>query len=346
MKFYSLTVNDIINETLDAKSIIFKPRDEDITLFKYQSGQYLTFRIPLQGTTNLERCYSLSSTPIIESELKVTVKRINNGLVSNWFHDILQVGDVIDVAKPKGRFILQPATNPILFFAAGSGITPVISIIKNTLNTTNRLIYLIYANQNQESIIFHEEIQRLSEKYKYQFTCHYHISSVLGRLTEDIILDFINLAYDAHLYICGPESFMNFIKEVSVRNNFNENNIFLEYFNSPDITEDDENANTSKSKTIVAPKGISKFTITLDENICEVPYKHGSTLLESILSAGFDPSYLCKEAHCGSCMAVRKSGEVAMKKTTSLSKRDLSRDYILLCQAIPLSKDVWVDCDS
>lgn len=342
MKFYPLTVRGVIDETHNARSFLLEPRPEHTALFEYKSGQFLTFRVPWEGT-HLERCYSLSNAPTTEPDIKVTVKRVDGGPVSNWFNDELKPGDVVDTAPPSGRFILRSTQAPMLLFAGGSGITPVISLIKSALYTASRSIRLLYANRNRDSIIFHREIQQLCTEFSHRFDCQHHLDEESGLLGARVVDTFLrSVGTDTHVYICGPEPFMNTVETVVDQRCIDTDNVFIERFT---ISEDEGTEVEPAVVTITAPADVTMFRATLDGKVHEVPYANDQTLLECMLSAGLDPLYSCQDAHCGTCMVIKKNGDVAMRKTRVLSKRDMSRGYILLCQAIPQSKDVWVDCD-
>ena len=341
MNFYPLTVREVIDETVQARSFRLRPAGEHAPLFGYRPGQFLTFRIP-QGDGHIERCYSLSSAPSSDADLKVTVKRVRDGFGSNWFNDVPKPGDAIEVAPPSGRFVLRSRDRQPVLFAGGSGITPVISLIKQALHETALAPRLFYANTDTDQIIFRRELDDLCARFPGRLDCHHHIDAQSGLADARRIRDFVGGRLDCDFFICGPAPFMDLTEDVLSGLGVGDRHVFIERFTMP---EDGEAA----EDTVLPAEGssaVESFRATIDGADHEVPYLAGKTLLRSMLSRGLDPVYSCEDAHCGSCMVIRKSGEVAMRKSTVLSKRDKERGYILLCQAEPLSDDVWVDCDA
>ena len=155
--FHPLRVARVIAETADASSFVLEVPDELTPLFAYQAGQFCTFRVRIDDRVLL-RCYSMSSSPAVDPELKVTVKRTPGGVVSNWMNDQLTEGDTVEVTRPAGVFRLGPGPGDVVAFSAGSGITPVLSLIKTTLATTTRPVRLLYANQSRDAVIFASEL--------------------------------------------------------------------------------------------------------------------------------------------------------------------------------------------
>ena len=341
MRFYPLTISQIVDETVSARSFQLRPTPEHAPLFAYRPGQFLTFRIPLQDR-RIERCYSLSSSPASDAELKVTVKRVGGGDGSNWFNDVPNPGDVIEVAPPSGRFVLRnPDRSPVLF-AGGSGITPVISLIKQALHETTLSPRLFYANTDCDQIIFRDELQELCRQFPGRFECRHHLDSQSGWANAGTIASFTGRDIECDYFICGPAPFMDLTEEVLEGLGVDARHVFIERFtvtDDPDIAGDE-------TVSVAADSSVATFRATLDGEEHEVPYRAGDTLLDCMLNQGLDPVHSCKDAHCGSCMVICRNGDVAMHKSTVLSKRDKERGYILLCQAVPLSDDVWVDCDA
>ena len=340
MTFYPLTISRIVKETPQARSFRLSPSAEHAPLFSYRSGQFLTFRIPCAGGP-VERCYSLSSAPACDAEMQVTVKRVRGGPGSNWFNDVPQPGDVIEATPPSGRFVLRSRDRPPVLFAGGSGITPVISLIKQALHETALSPRLFYANTDHDQIIFRRELDELRARFPGRLECRHHLDSQSGLADAGVIGDFVGDRLDCDFFICGPAPFMDLTVDALDASGVAERHVFIERFTMPE-----DSGSGADTAVPAAAGGIRSFRATLDGEDHEVPYAAGETLLECMLSEGLDAVYSCKDAHCGSCMVIRKSGEVAMHKSTVLSRRDKERGYILLCQAVPQSPDVWVDCDA
>ena len=341
MNFYPLTISQIVDETANARSFRLRPSDGHSALFAYKPGQFLTFRIPAPGR-GIERCYSLSSAPVCDSELKVTVKRVKDGVGSNWFNDVPKPGDTIEVAPPSGRFVLRSRERQPVLFAGGSGITPVISLIKQALHETALSPRLFYANTDYDQIIFRRELDELCARFPGRLECRHHLDSQSGLADAGTIRDFVGRPQDCDFFICGPAPFMDLTEEVLSGLGVGDRHVFIERFTMPDDGESDPDTEIPAT----GDSGVDSFRATLDGVEHHVPYRAGETLLRCMLSEGLDPVYSCEDAHCGSCMVIRKAGEVAMHKSTVLSRRDKERGYILLCQAVPQSRDVWVDCDA
>ncbi len=340
MDFYPLTVTGVVDETARARSFRLSPAAGHAPLFAYKPGQFLTFRIP-RGGGHVERCYSLSSAPACDAELKVTVKRVGDGFGSNWFNDVPKPGDTVEAAPPSGRFVLRSRERQPVLFAGGSGITPVISLIKQALHETSLAPRLFYANTDVDQIIFRRELDALGARFPGRLECHHHVDAQSGLADAGSIRDFIGGRLDRDFFICGPAPFMELTEDVLGGLGVGDRHVFIERFTMP---EDGESG--ADTEIAAGGSGVESFRATLDGEEHEVPYRAGETLLRCMLSQGLDAVYSCEDAHCGSCMVVRKSGEVAMRKSTVLSKRDRERGYILLCQAEPRSADVWVDCDA
>ena len=341
MNFYPLTIIEVIDETAQARSFRLRPAAGHAPLFAYRPGQFLTFRIPCESG-HIERCYSLSSAPVSEADLKVTVKRVSGGIGSNWFNDVPKPGDQIEVAPPSGRFVLRSLERRPVLFAGGSGITPVISLIKQALHETELSPRLFYANTDYDQIIFRRALDDLCARFPGRLECHHHIDAQSGLANADLIRDFIGGRADCDYFICGPAPFMDLTEDVLSSLGVGDRHVFIERFTMPE----DGDLAAGETVPIAGDSDVESFRATIDGEEHEVPYVAGETLLRCMLSQGLDPVYSCEDAHCGSCMVIRKTGEVAMHKSTVLSRRDKERGYILLCQAVPQSPDVWVDCDS
>ena len=339
MNFYPLTISAVVEETAQARSFGLRPAGEHAPLFAYRPGQFLTFRIPAPGGP-VERCYSLSSAPACDAGMKVTVKRVGGGIGSNWFNDVPKPGDTVETAPPSGRFVLRSRERQPVLFAGGSGITPVISLIKQALYETALAPRLFYANTDVDQVIFRRELDDLSARFPGRLDCRHHIDAHSGLADAGLIRDFVGGRLDGDFFICGPAPFMDLTEDVLAGLGVGDRQVFIERFTMPEDGEGEAEAD------IPAAVAVDSFRATIDGAEHEVPYRAGETLLRCMLARGLDPVFSCEDAHCGSCMVIRKSGEVAMHKSTVLSKRDKERGYILLCQAVPQSPDVWVDCDA
>ena len=338
--FYPLTISEVVDETAHARSFKLRSAGEHARLFAYKPGQFLTFRIP-RGDGHIERCYSLSSAPCCDDALKVTVKRVEHGFGSNWFNDVPGPGDVLEVAPPSGRFVLRRRDRPMILFAGGSGITPVISLIKQALYETALSSHLLYANTDHDQVIFRRELDTLAARFPGRLSCRHHLDAEAGLVDARLIADFVGDRRECDFFICGPGPFLDLAVDVLCGLGIDDRHVFIERFTMPD----DDGAIDAPTPAD-ASGTVPGFRATIDGADHEVPYSAGNTLLDCMLAQGLDPVHSCKDAHCGSCMVIRKSGEVTMHKSTVLSRRDKERGYILLCQSVPQTPDVWVDCDA
>jgi len=337
MNFYPLVVSDINEETSQAKSFTFKVEDKYRSLFNYQPGQFLSLRLPYDDDY-LDRCYSLSSCPSVDNELKITVKRVNDGRASNLLNDNISIGDIIDIAPPSGRFIPTTNQSPLTLFAGGSGITPIISIIKHTLSETDLTVRLFYANSTQDQVIFQQSLVELSLRYPKRFYCHHHISAEQGRVDETTIKQFVAENTQQDFYICGPGPFMDLTEKSLQALGVANQTIYIERF----IADTESTLDIEPQ----ASSDVESFTAILDDEQHTVPYLSGKTLLESMLAHDLKPAYFCQKARCGMCMVTKTMGDVVMRNSDILSKTDREQGKILLCQSLPLSNDILVNCDA
>ena len=202
-QYHSLTIADVIDETADTRSFVLDIPSTFEEVFTYAAGQFCTFRATIDRE-KVVRCYSMSSSPDVGDRFTTTVKRVPAGRMSNWMNDALAIGDTIDVLRPSGLFVLHAHDTPIVAFAGGSGVTPVISILKSALATTNRPITLVYANRSADAVIFAGELERLASEFADRLSVHHHLDSEGGFLDAAQCAAFVGDRSDADFYICGP----------------------------------------------------------------------------------------------------------------------------------------------
>ncbi len=343
VEFHELTIAEVVEETHDARSFVLSipPGLED--RFHYAAGQFLTFRIPW-ADFRITRCYSLASSPESDEPPKVTVKRVEDGRVSNWFNEQLKAGDRIAVRPPAGAFVLHPSERPLCMFAGGSGITPIISLIKTALHTTQRQIHLIYANRDERSIIFRAELDALLRAHPDRLEVHHHLDEESGFLSVHGIQDLVDGWDDSDFYICGPGPYMDAVEQALEGRGIERRNISIERFVS--ALDPDRRTESTPPPQIPADAEIPvSFKLTLDDETHEVPYHEGKTLLECAKAAGIEAPFSCEEGYCSCCMAMLKSGKAAMAINDALSEKDVNAGYVLTCQARPLTAEIWIDYD-
>lgn len=356
LHFHKLRVKEIRKETDDCVSISFDIPSGLKDLFLFEQGQNITLRRDLNGEET-RRSYSICTSPF-ENELRVAVKRVEGGLFSGFAHSDLHTGDEIEVLPPTGKFNtkLNPAnTKKYLAFAAGSGITPVISIIKTTLQTEPGSSFtLVYGNRSRHSIIFFEELEALKNKYLHRFNLIYILSREgtdtpvnagridVNKLTE--LSKLINYQLMDEIFICGPEEMIFAVKDFMEKEKIDEGKIHFELFTTPG-----QKKNTMFnlfSKKTKAP-GKSLVTIKQDGRTMDFELAPDSedTILDTALKLGADLPYSCRGGVCCTCKARLLEGQVEMDMNWGLEKEEVEQGYILTCQSHPRTPKVVVDFD-
>jgi 3-ketosteroid 9alpha-monooxygenase subunit B len=339
--FHELRVARIVQETPDARSFVLDVPPSLRELFRYEAGHFLTFQVRL-GETTLARCYSLSSAPLCDAELQFTVKRVAAGRVSNWFHDQLAEGDALRVLPPAGGFVLRKESNrPLALFGGGSGITPVISILKTALATTPRRAKLVYANRDADSIIFRDALSALAARHPERLGLVHHLDAESGFLDPERVRREIAGLEDAEFYLCGPGPFMELVERVLRDEGVPSDRIFIERFEFAAPAE----ADATEASSAGAADAPATITVHLDGATHEIPYAAGDTLLQTARRAGLCPPSACEDGYCGCCMATLLRGEVAMAHCHALDDDDRARRMILTCQARPTSGAIEVRWD-
>ncbi|KUI21943.1 3-ketosteroid-9-alpha-hydroxylase [Mycobacterium sp. GA-1285] len=342
-----LELADVVTETDDARSLVFSvpsgPDDPDIPAerLRYAPGQFLTLRVPSDRTGSVARCYSLCSSPFTDDRLTVTVKRTADGYASNWLCDHAHPGMKIHVLAPSGTFVPKTLDTDFLLLAAGSGITPMMSICKSALAEGSGKVVLVYANRDEKSVIFGSALRELSEKYPERLVVVHWLETVQG-LPSAAALAALTAPYTSHdAYICGPGPFMAAAEEAVKGVGIPAERVHIEVFKSLDsdpfaavvIEEDDSD------------EGPATAIVTLDGETHEVRWPRNAKLLDVLLDKGLDAPFSCREGHCGACAVLKKSGEVEMDVNDVLEQSDLDEGLILGCQALPRSDSVEVTYD-
>jgi ring-1,2-phenylacetyl-CoA epoxidase subunit PaaE len=354
--FHSLKVKDLQRETADAVSVEFDIPDNLKDAFQFKQGQSLTMRIILDGE-EVRRTYSICSSPL-DNEWRVAIKRQEAGLFSGFANTQLKKGDLLEVMQPVGTF--YTALDPLqkknyIAFAAGSGITPVLSIIKTTLRTEPRSAFtLVYGNRNKNSIIFKEALEAIKDKYMDRF----RLINVLSRERTDaeinsgridrekcdaLFAKLIDISTCDEFFICGPESMIFTIKEYLQSRQVEDNKIHFELFTTP-------GQDIQRKKKIQEPKddqgGKSRVTVKLDGISFDFDLGfNGLPILDAALREGADLPYACKGGVCCTCKAKLLEGEVEMDVHWGLEEAELKQGFILTCQSHPTTEKVVIDFD-
>jgi ferredoxin-NADP reductase len=325
--FHETRITRVIQENRDTRTYVLDAP------FRYQAGQFVTFRVG--GTL---RSYSMSSSPDTDTELMTTVKRVPGGLVSNWLHDNLAAGDVVEVTAPAGAFCLRESAAPLVAFAGGSGITPIISLAKSALATTGRRVRILAANRDADSVIFRAALDDLAERYPGRLEVRHHLDVVSGFVGKAEVLDFAGTDADADFYLCGPAPFMELIERVLRARGAAPGQIFLERFTTE---EEPVAAGSAAARTTAADAG-GTITIICGGKRATVARTPGITLLQSARRAGLSPPFSCEAGNCATCIGRVTAGEVKMRTNNALDDDEIADGWTLTCQSDPVTADVTV----
>ncbi|HEY5855185.1 MAG TPA: ferredoxin--NADP reductase [Aldersonia sp.] len=325
--FQRATVTRIVKESADARTYVLAPHGGGLS---YRAGQFCTFRVRVDGR-DLFRSYSMSSAPETDDELMTTVKRVPGGAVSNWLHDNLVEGDDVEVTQPAGRFCLRPSDTPLLGFSGGSGITPMLSLAKSALATTDRTVRLLCADRDEASTIFDEQLGDLVARYPQRFAVVRHLDAVSGLLDTGAIRDFVGADGAADSYVCGPAAFMAMV-EAAVPG---PGRAFSERFGGEAVA-------PAAPVPEPAPASGGTVTIRLGNKKASVPLHPNETLLESARRAGLTPPFSCEAGNCATCIATVTDGGATMRVNDALSDDEIAEGYVLTCQAVPDTPSISV----
>ncbi len=339
-----LTVKEIIHETEDSVSVILK-NNRFFNKIKYKAGQFLTVKIPIKNKIE-KRAYSFSSSPFSDKFLRITVKKVKEGLVSNYICNSLKVGEKIEIEKPSGSFYIEPeknATYKYVFFAGGSGITPIFSIIKTVLEKEPlSTILLLYANRDEQSIIFKKYLEDLTQLYPQNFSVEHILEKNIADLpnyhqdllNEELVTEILskhNIHYtDGKYMMCGPQGFMDKAKEILADNGITRDKIKLEAFKANFVS-------SSDSKDL-----LSDVTIYLDGKKHTLAIPGDKTILQAALTNNVLLPYSCRSGMCSSCKAKCVTGEVRMIDGHLLSEDEMVEGNILTCISFPKSRNVGI----
>lgn len=347
-QFHELTIKNILKVTDKSVSISFDVPEHLKNIFSFKSGQYITLKTLIKGN-EVRRDYSICSSPK-SGELTVAVKEVTEGTFSSYANNQLKEGDILEVAPPKGRFVFEPndkKTKNIAAFAAGSGITPVLSIIKCALEEeVHSKVILVYGNKTTKDTMFLNELLELQHQYKDRFTIKFVFSqaqeenALFGRIEKSTVNfvvknEYKHITIDA-FYLCGPEAMIHTVKNVLTEHQIEESAIFFELFKA---------AKPSEITEQVVNTGKTSITILVDdgENTFEMSQKQ--TILEAALDQDLDVPYSCQGGICSSCLARISGGTATMRQNNILTDAEVDEGLILTCQAHPTSAMIRVDYD-
>jgi ring-1,2-phenylacetyl-CoA epoxidase subunit PaaE len=360
-KFHNLPVSNITPEAAGAVAITFQVPEDLRSGFNFKAGQFLTLRASIDGN-DVRRSYSISSSQNSYTQngtLEVGIRPVQGGVFSNWAATQLKVGDVLRVMPADGRFIVQrPRAIHRVGFAAGSGITPILSILSSTLEEqTESKFTLVYGNRRMDSVMFNEALQDLKDRYPNRLTLIHVLSRqaqevplLEGRIDEAKVKEIVSRLLPAasmdEVFICGPEAMIEATEKALLDVGVPERNIRTERFTSPTL----EAMPAEARKQVVLghaleSKGEVALTIVLDGKKHQMQMSSSDKILDVALAAGLDLPYSCRGGVCCTCRAKVMQGSVEMEKNFTLEKWEAEQGFVLSCQAKPTSKEVVMSFD-
>lgn len=354
--FHPLLIKEIRKETPECVSVVFEIPENLKKSFQFKQGQSLTMRKSI-GNEEVRRTYSICSSPL-DNEIRVAIKKVDGGLFSSFANEDLKKGDTLEVMEPVGKFYtdLQPGQKKnYLAFAAGSGITPVLSLIKTTLATeTSSIFTLVYGNRSRASIIFFEELEGIKNKYLQRFNFINILSRErtdapvnYGRINMDKLLELSKLIdYEKmdETFICGPEEMIFSIKAFLEQKGIDKKKIHFELFTTPGERKPEVRSRKSESTSTTGNK--SRISVKLDGRSFDFDLGFDEDpILDAALKQGADLPYACKGGVCCTCKARLIEGEVEMEVHWGLEEEEIQQGYILTCQSHPKTAKVVVDFD-
>jgi 3-ketosteroid 9alpha-monooxygenase subunit B len=336
--FHLLRVDRVVRETRDAVSLVLAVPAELADTFTYRSGQFCNFRVQIDDRPEM-RCYSMSSSPALGEAMAVTVKRVPGGAVSNWINDHLGAGDLVEISPPSGFFQLTDTSGDLVAFAAGSGITPVFSLVKAALATTGRTVRLHYANRDPASVIFDAALGELQRRYPQRLALVHSYDVEDGLLTSETVIAFATTAAPSgEFYICGPAPYMEIVERGLGTLDVEAARIHIERFTQPDLPPAGPN---------LAPETVNgtRVTIELDGRTDTTDHRRGTTILQTARQMGMSPPSSCESGSCATCMARLVGGSVSMYVNNALTPEEVEDGWILTCQSVPTAPEVHVVYD-
>ncbi|MEM7187097.1 MAG: ferredoxin--NADP reductase [Bacteroidota bacterium] len=344
--FHSLVISEIKQETPNAVSIELEIPQELAKTFQFKAGQYITFKHTIRDT-EVRRAYSICCAPGDET-IRVGVKKVKDGTFSVFANDELKVGDTLAVMPPEGNFVFEPNVsnqNTYAAFAAGSGITPVLSIIKDALEREPQSNFvLVYGNQSQAETMFHEELESLKDRYNDRFKIEYIYSrtkeynAMQGRIDRSVVNYLLKNKYAETefetFYLCGPEVMIQTVTETLEERGVSKDVILFELFTS-----------SEDGSLTEVHEGNTKVTVTLDDETDSFVMSQKKCVLDAALDHGLDAPFSCQGGICSTCIARVTKGEVEMRKNQILTDSELAEGLILACQAHPTTAELVIDFD-
>jgi 3-ketosteroid 9alpha-monooxygenase subunit B len=334
-----LRVVDVVRETDNARSLVLTP-EADESIPEYSPGQFLTFRLPAPDGGTLARSYSLSSAPS-SGELAVTVKQVRGGPGSTWMCERVRVGDVLEALRPAGTFTPRDLDDDLLLLAAGSGITPIMSIIQAGLESGHGRLMLVYANVDESAVIFATRLAELARRHPGRLVVVHWLESLQGLPDPDGLAALLRPYHEREAFVCGPSAFMAAARAALAAAGTPTSRVRVEEFVSlagdpftlPEVDDDGDSST-------------AMVEVELDGETRRLTWPRSRSLLDVLLSAGMAAPFSCREGACSACACVLVEGQVDLERNEVLDDADLADGLILACQARPVSDDLRVTYDA
>ena len=333
--YYQVPVAEVVSETDQACSLVFDVPGELAREFAYRPGQFVTLRVPTPDGGSVARCYSLCSSPLTGEPLAIAVKRMPAGVASNWIADHVTAGTVLDVLPPAGTFVPRSLDADLLLIAGGSGITPVMSILKSALRAGRGRIVLIYANADDRSVIFASRLRELHADATGRLVIVHWLDAVQGPPSPAALRELCRPYASYEAFICGPDPYMASAKQALSELGVPAPRVHVERFLS--LAENPFEASVDEG-------GVAAILeVDLDDEKHKLDWPAGQRMLDVMIDAGLDAPYSCRQGVCGACACRLIGGEVEMAHNEVLEEADLAEGYVLACQSIALTDQVSVD---
>lgn len=328
-----LKIEEVIEETSDAITLVFSV---GTTAFDYRPGQFLTLENPHEQDMSVARCYSLSSSPDTESRPAISVKRTSGGYASNWLCNNAEVGLTLSALAPAGTFVPSRWDRPLVLIAAGSGITPIMSILKTALAVQDESVTLIYANRSPDSVMFADTLNDLLQRYPTRLKVSHWFESELGMPTDSGVRELVPTGPGADAYLCGPAPFMDLARRALLAAGLSPDDIHREIFTSIQTNP----FHAVHSPGPAEPGSGTPVTAEVEGEDHSFHCPPDTVLLDAMLAQGIDAPFVCREGICGACAFTLKSGEVHMRVNETLDDYELGKGMRLACQSVPVSDSV------
>jgi 3-ketosteroid 9alpha-monooxygenase subunit B len=334
--FHRLRVAAVIPETDEACSLVFDVQPEVVSEFSYQPGQFLTLRIPSERDGSVARCYSLCSSPLTGEPLTVTVKQTPGGYASRWIAANVRSGTELDVLPPAGMFVPRSLDDDILLLAAGSGITPAMSILKSVLAGGSGRVVLVYANRDEQSVIFGAALRELAGAAGSRLLVVHWLDVLQGLPAGPQLAPLVRPFAGYQMFASGPDLFLAAVREAAAAVGVPPRAVRVERFLSLQHNPFDVAADSGMAGVAAT------LQVTLDGQTRLLDWPAGTRMLDLLIDAELDPPYSCREGICGACACKLDGGKVEMANNEVLDETDLTDGYILACQSVALTPEVSV----